>query len=245
MKLFLVLTFLFFAGSLFGWVLEVFWRRFFDKANPERRWINPGFLHGTYLPIYGLSLCVLFSLSFVRVDFVRGEFARHLVLFGIMALCITAMEFLAGVIFIKGMRIKLWDYSQNRGNILGIICPQYTFYWWLLSAAYYFLIHPKILEWLYWFTNHLSFCLVVGFFYGVFTVDLCYTLNIAAKIRAFAKERQIAVRYESLKATIQKKNEELREKSHFMLPFLSAKRSLAENLNDALEKRKHENRDNA
>ncbi len=236
MLVFLVLTFLFFAGSLIGWGLEVFWRKFFDEANPEHRWVNPGFLHGPYLPIYGLSLCVLFALTFVRVDFIHGAIAQKLVLFGIMALCITAIEFLGGLVFIKGMHIKLWDYSRNRGNILGIICPLFSFYWWLLSAVYYFLIHPKILAWLYWFTNHLAFCLVVGFFYGVITVDLCYTLNIAAKISVFAKEWQIDVRYESLKTFIQKKNEELHEKRHFMLPFLSAKRSLAENLREALEK---------
>lgn len=232
MSLFLVLTFLFFTGSLLGWCIEVLWRKFFSANNPEHHWINPGFLHGTYLPLYGLSLCLLFTLSFVHVDFVRGEFAQKIVLFCFMALAITAMEYVGGLVFIKGMHIKLWDYSKNFGNIQGIICPQYTFYWWLLSAAYYFLIHPKILEWLYWFTNHLTFCLVIGFFYGVFTVDLCYTLNIASKIRAFAKERQIEVRYENLKASIQKKNEELFEKRHFMLPFKSIKRTLAESLND-------------
>ena len=236
MLVFLVLTFLFFAGSLIGWGLEVFWRKFFDGANPEHRWVNPGFLHGPYLPIYGLSLCVLFALTFVRVDFIHGAIAQKLVLFGIMALCITVIEFLGGLIFIKGMHIKLWDYSRNRGNILGIICPQFSCYWWLLSAVYYFLIHPKILAWLYWFTNHLAFCLVVGFFYGVLTVDLCYTLNIATKISAFAKEWQIDVRYESLKTFIQKKNEDLHGKRYFMFPFLSAKRSLSENLREALEK---------
>lgn len=237
MKIFLVLTFLFYTGSLLGWVLEVFWRKFFSKANPEHRWINPGFLHGPYLPLYGLSLCILFALSFVRVDFIHGAICQKLVLFVIMALCITILEFFGGLIFIKGMHIKLWDYSKNRGNILGIICPEYTFYWWLLSALYYFLIHPKILEWLYWFTNHLAFCLVVGFFYGVFTVDLCYTFNLAAKIRAFAREKQIDVRYENLKAAIQKKNEELRLHKYFMLPFLSAKGSFIENLKEAIEKR--------
>ncbi|MBR0031622.1 MAG: hypothetical protein IJP61_04990, partial [Treponema sp.] len=50
----LVLTFLFFAGSIIGWGIELFWRRFFSKNNPEKKWINPGFLTGPYLPLYGL-----------------------------------------------------------------------------------------------------------------------------------------------------------------------------------------------
>lgn len=63
MSLFLTIAFLFFIGSMAGWVIEVVFRRFFSSANPERKWINPGFLSGPYLPLYGFSLCVLFLLS--------------------------------------------------------------------------------------------------------------------------------------------------------------------------------------
>ena len=40
----LIFAFLFFIGSCLGWCMEVFFRRFFSRANPERKWINPGFL---------------------------------------------------------------------------------------------------------------------------------------------------------------------------------------------------------
>ena len=70
MSLFLVLTFLFFVGSVAGWVLELFYRRFFSRNNPERKWINPGFLTGPYLPLYGFSLVILFSLSHINVTFI-------------------------------------------------------------------------------------------------------------------------------------------------------------------------------
>lgn len=56
MNLFLELSFIFFMGSMAGWVLEVLFRRFFSKANPERKWINPGFCTGPYVPLYGLGL---------------------------------------------------------------------------------------------------------------------------------------------------------------------------------------------
>ena len=237
MIIFLILTFLFFAGSLIGWGIELFWRRFFSKNNPERKWINPGFLTGPYLPLYGLSLCILFLLSFIDVSFIQKIWLQKLVLFVIMSFCITIVEFIAGLIFIKGMKIKLWDYSACWGNIKGIVCPQYSFYWIILSATYYFLIHPQILEWLYWFTNHLAFCLVVGFFYGVFTVDLCYTLKISTKIRAFAKEHQIEVRYENLKREIQKRNEELREKRHFIFQFRTNSNNFLENLQEIFNNR--------
>lgn len=239
MNLFLVLTFLFFAGSLIGWGIEVLWRRFFSKNNPERKWINPGFLNGPYLPLYGLSLCVLFVLSFIDVSFIPYLWLHQLVLFVFMSICITAMEFVAGIIFIKGLKIKLWDYSNCWGNIKGIICPQYSFYWIILSAVYYFFIHPQILEWLYWFTNHLAFCLVIGFFYGVFTMDACYTFNVSAKIREFAEEKQIEIRYENLKADLRKRNEERKEKWSFLFQFRTGKHGLHESMSEIFKELFH------
>lgn len=53
MSLFLTLAFLFSIGAVFGWGLEVLYRRFLSPANPERRWIDPGFCTGPWLPLYG------------------------------------------------------------------------------------------------------------------------------------------------------------------------------------------------
>ena len=239
MNLFLVLTFLFFTGSLIGWGIEVFWRRFFSRNNPERKWINPGFLTGPYLPLYGLSLVIMFSLAMIDVSFVSEKpWVQKIVLFVLMALCITLLEFIAGLIFIRGMKIKLWDYSECRGNIKGIICPQYSFYWVILSALYYFLVHPKIIEWLYWFTNHIAFSFVVGFFYGVLTVDLCYTFNLSAKIRQYAKEARTTVVYETLKSSLQKHNDELAQKTSFILQFRTNGKGLLETLKEVLADKK-------
>ena len=49
-QVFLIVVFLFFFGSGGGWVLELFFRRFFSGANPERKWLNPGFLFGPCVP---------------------------------------------------------------------------------------------------------------------------------------------------------------------------------------------------
>lgn len=54
MSLFLKYLFLFFIGSTLGWIVELFFRRIAHK-----KWVNPGFLIGPYLPIYGFGLCFL------------------------------------------------------------------------------------------------------------------------------------------------------------------------------------------
>lgn len=236
MNLFLIIAFLFSMGSFVGWCLELVYRRFFSAANPERKWINPGFLTGPYLPLYGFSLCIVFLLAQINLSFIKNQVLQKLILFVVMALMVTFIEYITGLIFIKGMKIKLWDYEKEWGNIKGIICPRYSLYWAILSAIYYFLIHPNIIKSLQWLADHLAFSFVVGFFYGIFVVDLCYSMNMITRIRKFANENNIIVKTEALKESIRKKNEELKEKRRFMFVFRSEKSSFAENLKNYIEK---------
>ena len=62
-KSILVILFLFFIGCIMGWCIEVIFRKFFSKSNPSHKWINPGFLIGPYLPLYGSGLVVLYLLT--------------------------------------------------------------------------------------------------------------------------------------------------------------------------------------
>ena len=47
---------------------------------------------------------------------------------------ITACEFVSGCFFNRLLGLKVWDYSRNRLNIKGQICPLYAFFWTLLCA---------------------------------------------------------------------------------------------------------------
>lgn len=228
----LVLGFLFFVGSILGWILEVLFRKFFSTNNPERKWINPGFLIGPYIPLYGFSLATLFIFSWIPVDFISNPILQKLLLFALMALAITAMEYLAGIIFIKGMNIKLWDYSNEWGNIQGIICPRFSAFWLILSGLYYFIIHPKIIESLYWLASHLTFSFFIGFFYGVFIIDFAYSLQVLVKIRTFARENQIELRIEEFKHYLIRKNESLKIRVSFMIPLKLSNHDFAEDIKE-------------
>lgn len=223
-----------------GWVLELFFRRFYSTANTERKWINPGFLVGPYLPLYGFSLCAVYLLAQIDVSFIENSILRVLVLVVIMGILVTGIEYLAGIIFIRGMKVKLWDYSNEWGNIQGIICPKFTVAWIFLSAVYYFLIHPNIQKGLVWLSENLSFSFVMGFFYGVFCIDFCYSMSIMKRIRSFAEDNQIVVRYERLRESIRKKNDEHKEKRHFILSMYSDTYSFSEQLKSYLERERSE-----
>ena len=200
MNLFLVLAYLFFIGSVFGWVLELFFRKFFSGSNPEHKWINPGFCVGPYLPLYGSGLCILYLLAAAgeRYGLEKSASGRALLFVG-MAVSMTLIEYIAGLISVKCFKVRLWDYSNCWGNIQGLICPLFSFFWAVLGAVYYFFIHPRILHALAWLSQNLAFSFFIGFFFGVFVIDVVYSANVLARLKRFADENGVIVRYEDLK----------------------------------------------
>ena len=222
MNLLLVLAFLFFIGSVIGWVIELIFRRFFSKNNPERKWINPGFCVGPYLPLYGSGLCVLYLMSGISpyIDF-GNKIVDQIVLLLAMALAMTIIEYIAGLISYKGFHVRLWDYSKEWGNIQGIICPKFSLIWGVLGVAYYYLIHPNILDALDWLSKNLAFSFFIGMFYGVFIIDLVYSANLITKIKKISDENNFVVKYEELKTRIRSYHSERKSKYRFFQPFRS------------------------
>lgn len=247
MSLFLILAFLFFIGSVSGWILELLFRRFISSSNPERKWINPGFCIGPYLPLYGVGLCLLYLIaSLSKFNFFEYRFWNNIAIFFTMAISMTVVEYIAGIISLKLLKVRLWDYSNERGNIQGIICPKFSLAWAFLGAIYYFLIHPYILNALEWLSRNLAFSFVIGLFFGVFLIDVVYSAHLIAKIKKFADDNDVIVKYENLKAYIRSIQDKTAEKHHFFFS-LNSELPLAEHLKDirsSLEKRIKKQHDN-
>lgn len=228
MSLFLILAFLFSIGAISGWILELFYRRFFSGANPEHKWINPGFCTGPYLPLYGCGLSLLYLIASLETVFPNMQRA---VLFLLMAVSMTAIEYIAGLWSLKRSNVRLWDYREEWGNLQGIICPKFSLYWAILGAGYYFLIHPHILDALEWLSHNLAFSFFIGMFFGVFVLDFSHSAHLVANLRAFALENDVIVRYESVKLHIRAHQEKAKQKYHFFRPFHS-ERPLLEHLKE-------------
>lgn len=158
-----MLAFLFFIGSCLGWIIELLFRRFISRSNPERKWINPGFGMGPYLPLYGIGLCIMFLIaSLDDVIGIQAAVWSTVVLFLLMAVCMTVIEYIAGIISLKLAKVRLWDYTEEWGNIQGIICPKFSLIWAAYGALYYFFIHPYILGALAWLSRNLAFFVRCG-----------------------------------------------------------------------------------
>lgn len=237
MSVFLIYAFLFSVGSVLGWVIELFFRHWFSTSNPGHRWINPGFCIGPYVPLYGFGLCILYSMAviFDRLEMDRGlEWAMAVVM---TALLLTGLEYAAGIFLIRVANVRLWDYSMLRGNINGLVCPRFTTFWTLMGVFYYFMIHPHILDAVAWLASNLAFSFVIGVFFGVFGIDVGYSVNFVAKVKAIADEYEIIVRYEELKHFVYEKRQDQKEKVRFFfnLPPVSRLRESLDQYRARLE----------
>ena len=218
MGIIIVYSLVFFIGSTAGWLLELFFRRFVS----QKRWVNPGFCTGPYLPIYGIGLCALFTITLLeQTRIVSPTPLNKAWLFLSMAAVMTLIEYIGGMVLLKSYKIRLWDYTDMPGNVNGVICPQYSAGWALLSALYYFLIHPRILNALYWMSENLAFSFFVGVFMGVFAMDFGRSAQIAARLKQFAVENGVIVRFEAVKDLIRQKREEAKQRMSFFRPFRS------------------------
>lgn len=201
--------FLFITGSLLGWGIEVFWRRYTE----EKRWINPGFLSGPYLPLYGFGTCVLYVVSEMAVPF----WGKVL----LFVFSTTLLEYAAGEIFINYYKLRLWDYSNRFLNLRGIICPLYSFLWGILSLAFYFGLYPLFRGRVDFLLSNLEFSFFVGLFYGILVVDLINTLNLAAQMRRIVLDsgNRIRVDYERIKLELRERLVGQKLKVPFFQPF--------------------------
>lgn len=241
MRLFLTLVLLFCLGGMLGWLLELFYRRLVSA----KRWVNPGFLVGPILPLYGFGLWLLYGLASIDLSALPA-LPRVLIRVLLMGIAMTVIEYIAGKIFIVGMHIKLWDYSQKPGNIEGLICPEFSLYWTLLGALYCYAIHPIFLGIVDWFFDHLMLSFFLGAIFGIFAVDLFYSFRILAKIRKFAADNHITIKLQSLQKRIAARHEKRRFR-HFLFTMrenLLSPELLRESVARRLESKKHRQKHN-
>ena len=207
----IIIVQIFFIGATAGWVLELFFRRFAHK-----KWINPGFLVGPWLPLYGTGLLILFGLSLIDLSFIQNIIWQKVLLIFIITIVMTLLEYVTGLIFIKGLKVQLWDYSTQWGDIQGIICPLFTLIWGAIGAVYNLFLHPHILNLVQFLATHPVSYFVYGILLGMFILDNIYSFQVVAKIKKWAKQNDVVVKYEHLKLNIREQKERLKERYNFV-----------------------------
>lgn len=117
---------LFIIGSVMGVVIEGFYCIY-----AYGRWethVNTVF--GPYCLIYGIGTAGLY-IGAVKL---RGK--SIFVKFAVFAITATIIEYLCGLLLLYGLNMRAWDYSENKFNIQGLICPSMLVAWGIFGIIF-------------------------------------------------------------------------------------------------------------
>ena len=169
-QVFLTAALLFAIGSFLGWIFE-----FFVRGISEKHFYNPGFLHGPYLPIYGFGIVGLYAVGKLRLP-IENKWLAVVVKVVIATVALTTIEYVGGWIFIKKLGLRLWDYSDKKGNVQGLICPLCSLVWAGFSAVYLLFFQPQVDKIETKTDKRAVIPASLVIFYSVLAMDLLFTL---------------------------------------------------------------------
>ena len=126
---------LFAIYSFMGWIIEAVYR-----SISQRQFVNPGFIYGPFIPIYGFGAAFIIILEFLIHHW---PLPIKLIVYGIV---LTLTEYFTGFTFEKIFKLKLWDYSDSRFNIHGRVSLLFSLCWTALALIFITFIHPAVLR---------------------------------------------------------------------------------------------------
>lgn len=122
----------FYIYCFLGWIIEST-----IVSVKQRRFVNRGFLEGPFLPIYGSGA--------ITVLFITDPFKDNVILVYLVGMiAATILEYFTGWFMETFIKIKYWDYSNDKFNIKGRICLECSLFWGVLSIFLNFVVHPPI-----------------------------------------------------------------------------------------------------
>lgn len=126
------LLFLFFIFCNIGWVIESSIESLY-----RRRFINRGFLHGPYIPIYGFGGMTILICC---MPFQHNGFLVYIV--GVLS-C-TALEFFVGWVMETIFQKQFWDYSMLKFTYKNRISLIPSLFWGLLSLFLVYVLYVPV-----------------------------------------------------------------------------------------------------
>lgn len=201
--------------SLLGWIAECFYTRY-----DELRWVNRGFLHGPFCPIYGMG-------AVACLIFLAPMQSRLYVFIPITMFIATAMEYLISWFFENTFHVRLWTYSHKPFNLHGRICLEFTLLWGFVGLVFVKIVHPQVMQFVENFTPRLVNAVTICI--GMFMI---FDLMISAAQAAVSTER--LEHLERIDARLQRNSEQLQMASGESLTGLQARISDLKEIRDSL-----------
>ena len=240
----LMYMYLFLIGCIAGFFIEVLFRRYVSV----KKWVNPGFLRGPWIPLYGFGVVLMsiITTSFLaifndygihlynpndnyRIGYASNATVYDLIPILIMGIGMTVLELVAGLIFVKGFKVRLWDYTNDRGNYKGVICPKFSIIWILVSFLFYYGLSPFIYRFALESINkiltptmgslpNIILILLLGNAYGMMMLDFITSIGLFTKVSQSAKKLGEVFKYELVKRDLSLVKKEASSQIQDMLP---------------------------
>lgn len=167
-----------------GWVWECCY-----VSIKKKEWVNRGFLHGPFLPIYGSgAICVLLMTIPVK---------NHLsAVFFIGMIGATVLEYITGSVMEKIFGVRYWDYSESWLNLHGYICLGASICWGVFSVILIRFAQPYVERLVFLASTAVQECMAVVLT-AWFAID-------------FTRSFQEAMDLKELMVKLTEKNEEIK-----------------------------------
>lgn len=186
MRILINIATLFLIGSVLGYLVELLFKRFFSK----KKWVNPGFMRGPYLPIYGFGVLALYGLWNISFGSMPNWSVIVIKLI-IIGIGMTLIELVTGLFFLKVFNMRLWDYGDRWGNYKGVICPLFSLIWMAAGGIYYFLLNGLLINALNYINTNLVYSFFIGIGIGMIIVDALYSFRVGIKVKKALEGIQI------------------------------------------------------
>lgn len=220
--------FIFCLFSSIGWILEVLYR-----SRQEKKFVNPGFMSGCTLPIYGFGAVIMYIICnlFSKIN----SNYKVILIFILSVIMLTILEYISGYLLLKLFSIRLWDYSDKKLNIKGFVCIYFSCIWGILSLVFYYLFYPHINSLAVSFIDNKICLFFLGTYVGVFLVDLACSINLLNNLTKYAKGIRETINVERLKLDVRIKQNK-KKFLNAIYPYLSTNKYLKEKIKDMNKK---------
>lgn len=159
----------FYIYCFIGWCIETAF-----VSVKSRKFINRGFLRSPMLPIYGCgAIVILFASLPVK------EYPVLVFICGMTAT--SLLEFITGWLMEHLLKMKYWDYSEDRFNIKGYVCLQCSLCWGALSLFLTYFLHDYA-ERLVLYMSNTTVVVIDCTVTAVFMTDLVYAVRTALDV---------------------------------------------------------------
>ncbi|WP_291634227.1 putative ABC transporter permease [Clostridium sp.] len=164
------LFYYFIIYSFMGWCLETVY-----ASVKKKEFVNRGFLHGPFCPIYGFgTLSIIVLLKPIETNYIF--------LFLGSIFLTSVIEYITGYILETAFNSTWWDYSDKPYNLHGRICLSFSIIWGFVSIFILKVIHPYIVYLVNLIPSRLgiilSYITILYFF-----IDFIITVNTVLKLK--------------------------------------------------------------